>query len=68
MQLQSRAASQEYQLFKEWLTLMLEDAKNNLVTCEAEVFQRQQGEAKAYQQLIRQMERKSLTEALNREN
>ena len=66
-QIQQRGGSLEVQLFKEWLTLQLEDAKNNLITSTPDMFATVQGEARALHRLIRQLERPSLTQTTPRE-
>lgn len=63
--LQARSGTLEFQDFKDWLSLQLEEAKDSLITCSPETFQKQQGEAAALQKLIRQLERPSLTPKLN---
>lgn len=63
--LRARAGTQEFQDFKEWLTLQLEETKNNLVTSTPDTFQKLQGEAAMLQKLIRLLERRDLQQNTN---
>ena len=60
-QLKDRAGSFEVQTTIELLQVMLDGAKNNLLTCTGNDFNRVQGEAQTYDKLIRLLTRQSLS-------
>lgn len=60
-ELQQRVASHEVQTTLDLLALLLEGAKNNLLTCTSEEFNRLQGEAQTYDKLIRLLTRPSIS-------
>lgn len=57
--LQERRAAYEVQTTLDLLGILLEGAKNNLLTCDQNEFNRLQGEAQAYDKLIRLITRPS---------
>jgi hypothetical protein len=56
-QIRDRAASFEVQSVLDLLTMLLEGAKNNLLTCNSNDFNRLQGEAQTYDKLMRLLTR-----------
>lgn len=65
--IQERAITYEIQQVKSLLNLLFEDAKANLVNCSPDTFQRAQGEAQAYDNLIRIMNRAEIKPAMAKE-
>lgn len=65
--LQARRTSYEVQHMLELLKVMLEGAKNNLLTCGKEEFAKLQGEAQTYDKLMRMLTRQSVSSATNKE-
>lgn len=59
-ELHERRGTHEVHTTLELLNLLLEGAKNNLLTCEPNEFIRLQGEAQAYDKLIRLITRPSI--------
>lgn len=66
-EIQSRITSYEVKNVLELLSLMLETSKNNLLTCSNDEFSKLQGEAQAYDKLIRTLTRPSIGSALQKE-
>lgn len=60
MHLQAASSTHEVKLLQEWITLLLDEAKHNLVTSAPNELIRQQGEAQAYQKMLGQLNRPSL--------
>lgn len=58
--IQARQTTYEVQQFVELLQLLLEDAKESLLACNAEEFPRVQGEAQTYEKILRMLNRPSL--------
>lgn len=65
--LQARRASYEVLHMLELLKVMLEGAKNNLLTCGKEEFAKLQGEAQTYDKLIRMLTRASVNSSAAKE-
>jgi predicted ArsR family transcriptional regulator len=63
--LKAASTSLEVVHLKEWLTLLLDEAKNNLVASAATDIIRQQGEAQAYQKMLNQLNRSGLMPQTN---
>lgn len=59
--IKGRSASYEIQTVMDLLKLQLETTKNNLLTCSRDDFLKLQGEAQAYDKLIRSITRPSLS-------
>lgn len=59
-ELHERRGTHEVRTALELLEMLLEGAKNNLLTCEQNEFNRLQGEAQAYDKLIRLITRPSI--------
>ena len=59
--LQSRATATEVIQFKELLDLLFQDVKDNLVTANIDTIAVLQGEARAYQKIMRMLDRPSIT-------
>lgn len=66
-EIQSRITSYEVKNVLELLSLMLETSKNNLLTCSNDEFSKLQGEAQAYDKLIRTLTRPSIGSAIQKE-
>lgn len=62
--LQAKVGTTDVDQMLEWLALLLESAKDNLVTCAPEEFPALQGETKAYRRIINMLKR----QPLNKEN
>jgi hypothetical protein len=56
-QLQAASTGHEVRVLKQWLNLLLEEAKTALVTCAQTDFPRLQGEAQAYRKMLDQLTR-----------
>jgi hypothetical protein len=56
-QLQAASTAHEVRVLKQWLNLLLEEAKTSLVTCAHADFPRLQGEAQAYRKMLDQLTR-----------
>lgn len=66
-QLHNQRGSHDVAAMVEMLQLRLEGVKNNLLTCKTEEFFRLQGEAQAYDKVIRDILRPSPTQKLAEE-
>jgi len=53
--------SAELNLFRKWLTALLEGTKDELVTCPPASLEKLQGEAHAYRNMLRRIERSTYT-------
>lgn len=61
-QLQSRRDTPEVMMFRELLSLRIEEVKLNLMNADIGTFQKLQGESKGYEKILKLMDRPSLNQ------